>query len=108
MKFKLVAHHEYYVDPIPNARSRLIYIGGWRMYSVVVGYFSKENEINKAKEKYLKDNLQNFIDKYSHYSKKYNPRINFELQNPLSSFTEEQIKDLENWLGREYTKESEE
>lgn len=97
MKFKLVAYHEYYVDPIPVTGTRLVCINGWKMYSVIVGYF-KENEINKAKEKYLKDNLQKFIDKYCHYSKKCNPRINFELQHPLSSFTEEQIKDLENWL----------
>ena len=97
MKFKLVAYHEYFIDPIKNDRGRFTGICGWKMYSVVVGYF-KEDEINEAKEKYLKDNLQEFVDKYAHYSKKYNPRIDFELQHPLSSFSEEQIKDLENWL----------
>lgn len=108
MKFKLVAYHEYYVDPIPGARGRAIYMDGWKMYSVVVGYFSKKDEIKEAKEKYLKDNLQEFIDEHIHYSKKYNPRITFELQHPLNSFSEEQIKDLENWLGRECIKEIEE
>ena len=97
MKFKLVAYHEYFIDPISGARGRLIGIDGWKMYSVIVGYFKKA-EINGAKEKYLKDNLQEFVDKYAHYSKEYNPKITFKLQHPLSSFSEEQIKDLENWL----------
>jgi hypothetical protein len=105
MKFKLVAYHEYYVDPIPGARR--IGIDGWKMYSVIVGYFAKKDEINEAKEKYLKDNLQKFTDKYSKYSKKYQPKITFELQHPLSSFSKEQIEDIENWLGRECIKEEE-